>query len=527
MKTTFPLKPLPVLFATLIFGANLAGAQEVPRFPIVRFNVEGNTLLPQAEIDAAVQPFLGPRRDFGDVQRALEALEEKYKRRGYTTVGVSLPEQVLERGEVLLKVTEGRIRELKIDGQLHYDPDNIRASLPTLKPGEPPLIDDVSANLRIANENPAKKVTLRLLPGERDEDIDAHLKVTDENPLKLGAVLENTGTAQTGRRRLGFSLQHANLWNRDHILTAQYQTSPEQPDDVKVYALAYRAPLYGLGDAIDFFATKSNVNAGSIAAGPINLAISGSGVVYGTRYTLNLRRRGDYEQQLVFGLDHKAFENNIGGGGLQLGNDITVHPLSVQYNGRWAKERTEIGVFGTAVRNLPGGDKGSQADFDRARAGAPDDFAVLRGGLTLSHAYANDWQVRFSGSGQWTDRPLIPGEQFGIGGAGSVRGFEEREIANDRGYQASFELYTPELCKDFPGEQRCRLLAFLDGGAVYRIDALAGEQEQEHVASAGLGLRYAWGRNFAFQSDFGHVLQGGGGQQRGDWRVHARLGVFF
>lgn len=528
MKTAIFLKPLQALLAGLLLGAACAaGAQEVPRFPIVRFNVEGNTLLPQAEIDAAVQPFLGPRRDFGDVQRALEALEEKYKRRGYTTVGVSLPEQVLERGEVLLKVTEGRIRELKIDGQIHYDADNIRASLPTLRPGEPPLIDEVSANLRIANENPAKKLTLRLLPGARDEDIDAHVKVADENPLKVSTVLENTGTAQTGRHRLGFGFQHANLWNRDHILTAQYQTSPEQPGDVKVYALAYRAPLYGLGDAIDFFATKSNVNAGSVAAGPINLAISGSGVVYGGRYTVNLRRRGDYEQQLVFGLDHKTFENDIGGGGLQLGNDITVHPLSVQYNGRWTRDRTEIGVFGSLVRNLPGGDKGRQADFDKARAGAPDDFALLRGGLTLSHAYGNDWQARFAGSGQWTDRPLIPGEQFGIGGAGSVRGFEEREIANDRGWQATFEIYTPELCADLPAEQRCRLLAFVDGGAVYRLKALAGEQERERVASAGLGLRYAWGRHLAFQSDFGRVLQGGGGQQRGDWRVHARVGIFF
>lgn len=461
------------------------------------------------------------------MQRALEALEALYRQRGYTTVGATLPEQVLDKGEVLFKVTEGRLRELKIEGHLHHDIDNIRAGLPSLRPGEPPLVDEISVNLRIANENPAKKLTLRLQPGANDEDIDAHIEVADEPPLRFSAVLENNGTPQTGRNRLGVGFQHANLWNRDHILTAQYQTSPEQPGDVKVYALAYRVPLYGLGDAIDFFATKSTVNAGSIAAGPLNLAISGSGVVYGSRYTLNLKRHGDYEQQLVFGLDHKAFQNHIGGGGLQLGNDITVHPLSVQYNGRWTKERTEVGIFGGVVRNLPGGDKGRQADFDKARAGAPDDFALLRGGLTLSHAYAGDWQTRFAASGQWTDRPLIPGEQFGIGGAGSVRGFEEREIANDRGWQATVELYTPELCQGLPGEQRCRLLAFVDGGAVYRIKALAGEQAREHVASAGFGLRYAWGKNVAFQSDFGHVLQGGGSQQRGDWRVHARLGIYF
>lgn len=527
MKFKLPPLSATLLAASLALMTTNASAQTVPHFPIVRFNVEGNTLLPQTDIDAAVKPYIGQERDFGDVQRALEALEETYKQRGYTTISVLLPEQVLEKGEVRLKVVEGRLRSLKIDGQLNFDEDNIRATLPTLKPGTPPMVDDISANLRIANENPAKKVSLQLKPGERDEDIDAHIKITDERPWKIGATLENTGTDQTGKRRLGFSFQHANLWNRDHVLTLQYQTSPEKPDDVKVYALAYRLPLYGLGDAIDLFATKSNVNAGSIVAGPVNLAISGSGVVYGGRYTLNLKRKGNYEQQLVFGIDHKAFQNSIGGGGLQLGNDITVHPLSLQYNGRWLSAGSEISLNGSLVRNIPGGENGHQSDFDKARTNAPANFTIVRGGLVASHAYANDWQVRFTSSAQWTGKALIPGEQFGMGGAASVRGFQEREIANDRGFQTSFELYTPELCQPLGGDQRCRALAFFDSGAVYRVDALAGEQTREHIASTGIGLRYSWGKHLAFQTDYGHVLQGGGTQQRGDWRLHARLGVFF
>lgn len=508
-------------------GAFGVAAQEVPRFPIVRFKVEGNTLLPQTDVEAAVQPFIGPQRDFGDVQSALEALEERYRQRGYSTVTVVLPEQVLEKGEVLFKVVEGRLKELKITGNTHYDEDNIRSTLPTLQPGVPPRIDDVSANLRIANENPAKKLKLRLKPGEQDDEINAEIGVTDESPLKLGVTLENTGSAQTGRNRVGLSFQHANLWNRDHILTAQYQTSPEQMDDVRVYALSYRAPLYGLGDAIDFFMTKSSVNAGSIPAGPVNLAISGRGKTFGTRYTLNLKRQGNYEQQIVFGFDYKAFENSIGAGAIELGNDITVRPLSLQYNGHWQVENMDVSMFGTLARNLPGGDKGRQADFDLARPGAPDDFYVVRYGLTASHSYASDWQVRFSGSGQWTRNMLISGEQFGMGGANSLRGFGEREVADDTGYQTSLELYTPELCKELGDGHNCRMLAFLDNGAVFRIDPLAGEKSREHVASTGFGLRYTWGKTVAFQTDYGHVLQGNGTRESGDWRLHARLGVFF
>lgn len=506
---------------------SVARAQAVPHFPIERFKIEGNSLLDQAIVDAAVASYIGPERDFGDVQRALEALEARYRDAGYSTVTVMLPEQVLDRGEVRLQVVEGRVGTVKVSGHTYFDEDNIRASLPTIRPGEVPKIDDVSANLRIANENPARKIGLQLQPANQEGVIDAVVQVRDERPWKLGATLDNTGTSQTGRSRLGLTLQHANLWNRDHVLTYQYQTSPQQPADVKVHALAYRVPLYGWGDALDLYATKSNVNAGTIAAGPIDLAISGSGTVFGARYTLNLKRLGAYEQQLVFGFDHKAFQNGIGAGNVQLGNDITVRPLSLQYNGRWQEGSSEAGVTASVMRNWPGGQNGEQADFDKARLGAPDNFTVWRGSLSASHSLASDWQLRFNSSAQFAQRPLVPGEQFGIGGGTSVRGFEEREVANDRGYQTSLEVYTPELCGALSGEQRCRALAFIDNGAVYRVKALPGEQAAEHIGSVGLGLRYAWSRHASLQADYGRVTQGGASQSPGDWKLHVRLGIYY
>lgn len=513
--------------ALLLVGAS-TWAQQALVFPIERFVIEGNTLLPPADIEATVKPFEGRERDFGDVQRALEALEDRYRQLGYATVTVLLPEQVLDRGEVRLKVIEGRIANVRISGQSYYDEGNVRATMPSLVPGQVPKLDDVSANLRIANENPGKKLALQLLPGEREGEIDANIRVADERPWKIGATLDNTGSSQTGKRRLGLMFQHANLWNRDHVLTYQYQTSPERPGDVKVHALAYRVPLYRLGDAIDLYSTQSNVNAGTVVAGPIDLAISGSGRVFGVRYTLNLKRRGDYEQQLLFGFDYKAFDNKIGGGGLQLGNAITARPISLQYNGRWQSARGEVSFFASLSRNLPGGANGGQADFDKVRLGAPAGFTVLRGGFGASHAYQSDWQIRLNGSWQWAGRPLIPGEQFGIGGAGTVRGFQEREVANDRGLQASAELHTPDLCaRLLGGEHRCRALAFLDAGAAYRVSPLALEQARERIASIGLGLRYAWGRRASLQTDYGRVVDGGGSQAPGDWRIHARLGVMF
>src|ERR1700741_4720715 len=83
------LAPLPAISAQ----APAADIPAAPRFEITRFALEGNTLLRQQEIDRALAPYVGKEKDFGDIQRALEALEQAYRDRGYAIVQVLLPEQ--------------------------------------------------------------------------------------------------------------------------------------------------------------------------------------------------------------------------------------------------------------------------------------------------------------------------------------------------------------------------------------------------------------------------------------------------
>ena len=60
-------------------------------------------------MEAAVAPLTGPKRVYGDIQKALEALEGAYRAAGYSTVQVYVPEQELTSGVVRLQVTEGVI----------------------------------------------------------------------------------------------------------------------------------------------------------------------------------------------------------------------------------------------------------------------------------------------------------------------------------------------------------------------------------------------------------------------------------
>ncbi|MNY46133.1 hypothetical protein D3C86_1812840 [compost metagenome] len=105
----------------------------------------------------------------------------------------------------------------------------------------------------------------------------------------------------------------------------------------------------------------------------------------------------------------------------------------------------------------------------------------------------------------------------------AVRGFDERAVAADSGLVLNAEFYTPDLGAGGGVPGSLRALAFVDAGYGANRNA-AGSYLPGHtqVASAGVGARYALGRDFSARLDVARVLDAGISrtEQRGDWRAH-------
>jgi hemolysin activation/secretion protein len=215
-----------------------------------------------------------------------------------------------------------------------------------------------------------------------------------------------------------------------------------------------------------------------------------------------------------------------------------VHPISLTYAGTYRKGDTDSNFSISANQNLPGGNDAGTGAFQGdplavparppARAGANPRYFATRWSFNHNRALPRDWQFRIGMSGQLTRDMMISGEQFGIGGADSVRGFLEREIVNDNGYRGTTEVYTPDLNKWVPvSGARVRALVFYDWGAVRRIRPTVLEGHGQHVSSAGVGLRFSRGTNTSFRLDVATVTDSGGLQKIGDVRAHASFAYIF
>jgi hemolysin activation/secretion protein len=485
------------------------------QFEVRRFEVEGASLLPPDRIDEVLAPFTGPGRTIDDLRDARAALEAEYAQRGYGATQVVLPEQELKDGVVRLRVVEAKLNRLLIEGNRFFGYTNVRQSLPALQTGGPVDTAELAANLQLANENPAKQTSVVLKPGARAGELDAEVRVADQRPYRFSLSLDNTGTPDTGNYRLGAGFQHANVFDRDHVLNLQYLTSPDRADDVLIVGAGYHIPLYARGDSIDLVAGYANVDSGVVQ----NLFnISGSGQVYAARYNFGLPRFAGVEQRLALGFDWLIYDNNVVplGGATTVVPDYTLHPLSLAYSATWRGAADEVSFYASGARNIPGGTAGDQARFDLVRPGANADYTLSRLNFVWVHSFPHDFQGRVRFTGQYTPDELLPAAQFGIGGMDSVRGFLERQFIGDRGYSGSVELYSPDFGSRFEvNGLRARVLAFYDDGRVWTINPQVFEPRTTGISSAGPGVRVGYKSNLSLRLDYGFVIRAAGSPDSG------------
>jgi hemolysin activation/secretion protein len=282
-----------------------------------------------------------------------------------------------------------------------------------------------------------------------------------------------------------------------------------------------------MGDSVDLIAAHSDTNAGtSPIVGGYLLAFSGKGNVYGAHYNRNLPRNGDYTSKFVAGLDYRAYFNNCRINGEAIcgasGTDLTVHPVSVTYNGTLAKPTYVVDYSASFAHNLPGGVHGSSGDFEAARGvGTQANYTVLRFNGSLTGVLPQEWQYRIAGNLQYTRDSLVTYEGIGLVGANSVRGFLEREVANDEGIFLNFEVYTPELAPKLNiKDGSFRLLGFIDRGEGWKVPLPTETSVHDSVGSVGAGLRYVPGKIMTVKFDLARVTDavGSTNTKTGDYR---------
>jgi hemolysin activation/secretion protein len=484
-----------------------------PRFDILEFVVEGDSLLGAAAIERAVYEFLGLQRTAAEAEGARRALEKAYQDAGFLGVAVVLPPQRVGAagGEVKLQVVQATVDKLRVTGAQFTLPSQVREALPSVSLGISPNFNEMQQELsQLARTSVDREVTPVLSAGEQPGTLNVEMKVQDSLALHASVEVNSKQSQNTRAGRLETALSYDNLFQAGHSLGFNWFYSPTRPKEANIQSLNYNFPLGGVGDRLYLLLVNSN----SDTPTPLGGATVSRGQTWRLRWRDELPAADGINHALTWGLTvHDLQDSNRDVAGISTTSPKLRYPsFSTAYElnvtgsvpGRQSTLNAEFSVSTPGLSRRDVDCYGTVKDqFACKRSSAGPGFQVFS--LSLSHREPlGRWSLSARLQGQFSDTPLVPAEQVVYGGLASVRGYYEGEQASDMGAALRVELGTPPWAT--LERTTVRALAFYDRASLRRLYALPSEQVSAQLGSVGLGLRVDTSFGMAATLDWANVL---------------------
>lgn len=409
-----------------------------------------------------------------------------------------------KKSEPITAASSWKIRNIKMDGARWFSESLLREKL-RIEQGGVVRFGDLDRAISWTNNNPFRRVKVKLDPVPNTGEADLTIAVQEVLPLRLSAAYDNTGNSILGRSRYTAAVSYANLWGLDHQVSYQYMTG-----DVARYftghGMDYRVPLpwrHYVQLSASYIRAKPEFYDGLFVQ-------DGKTVTSDLRYTVPVLA-GDNSLDVFAALSFKQSNNNLAFGGTEV-LDTTTDVFQFSTGASMVRrDRRGAWAFAASLTASPGGvnSRNSDAAFDATRFGARSSY--LYASLTVQRLVnlGQGWDYLGRGVFQAAQRNLLASEQLSVGGSSSVRGFAENVYSGDNGYVFVNELLSPFWKLNLPkisktrGPLETRFVAFFDAGDT-SLHAKTGT-DPKHVAltSAGVGVRSSLGQNFSLTADYG------------------------
>ena len=529
-----------------------------------RFNVVGSTAFSPEELAEDAQAALGDRpsdrpadsRDrpfnvqqvvsLAELLQASDRITQRYVDGGYLSSGAIIPEDGIQPdGTVTIQVIEGRLEEVNVarlsnqrQTSLIDHPFAQMPQIPSMASLSQWIFPEVMRDRLLITGNRDLSlgyVRRRLaLAGSAPLNIDrllAGVQLLQTNPLIETVSTEIREGAETGTSILDVDVIEAP--------TSEFQVAVNNSRSPSVGSIQQRASLsqanfLGFGDRLAVGANRTegsdgwdvnyviplNARNGTLAFSYSN---SSSEVIEEPFGILDIQSQSrSYE----FTLRQPVYQT-----------PTEEFALSLTASRRESQSEFLEGLFGTA-EPFPstGADENGETRIsalrfaqDWTRQTSRQVFAVRSEfslgldllGSTINPIRPDSRFFSWRGQGQWVrqigssalfllrgdvqlaDGPLVPGEQFGLGGQGTIRGYRQDTLLTDNGWLASAEFRIPIL--RIPSiDGVLQVTPFIELGQGWNPEDI--DPISNVLASTGLGLVWSMGDRLSARLDYGLPL---------------------
>ena len=474
-----------------------SGSEET--FVINGIELEGSSVFTSEDFSELFAQYIGRPIAFNELLQLRSAVTERYVEAGFLTSGAFIPPQTLEGGFVTVQVVEGSIEDIEIVGTRRLKPGYIRDRLGLA--AKPPINADrlLEALQRLQIDPLIETVSADLQAGVRPGTSILRVEVTEADSFGFTVGLDNGRSPNIGSNRRQVSLSEGNLLGIGDRAFVSYANT----DGSNSVDLSYSIP-------VGPYNTRINLEGGISESRVIDdtfdvLEISSDSHYYEVGITHPLIETPTQELTLGLELSHRESQTRLGI------DDIGPFPLSpgasedgrtnvtaLRFSQAWTKRSQQQVLAGRSQFNV-GLDFLDATDNDAA----PDSqFFSWRGQGQWVRLLGRDSLFFLRGDLQLATDSLLSSEQFGLGGAQTVRGYRQDALLRDNGALLSAEARFPVL--KFSDTSVVQVTPFLDAGTAW--NHTNNPSGNNVLVGTGVGLLWQQDDNLSARLDYGIPL---------------------
>ncbi|GAB4462746.1 MAG: ShlB/FhaC/HecB family hemolysin secretion/activation protein [Elainellaceae cyanobacterium] len=530
-----PLPPLPPPEELLPPAEVVPPPQELPAeipdaLPIAQFEVRGSTVFSAEKLATVAKRAVvgGELEESGDrcsrridspdilvaqpltfaqVLQARAAITQLYIDCGYISSGAIVPaEQVLPETPdgyvVTIQVVEGSLEAINVTGLERLDAGYIRARLRQAA-GAPLNVNGLLEGLQLLQLDPLiRSVSADLQAGTRPGTNVLQVVAQEADPVNLDLALDNGRSPSVGSFRQRVQLTHANLLGYGDGLSIGY-TRTSGSNEVSG---SYTIPLNPQNGTLRIAAGTTRSEVIEEPFDQLNIASQSPYAEVALRQPVG--RSPNEEFVLGLTLSHQrsrtTFEIPDEQGFPSPGADDQgrTRVTALRFVQEWTQRNSRQVLAARSQFSL-----GLDWLDATVNDNAPDSrFFAWRGQGQWVRLLATDTLFLLRGDVQLTGDSLLSLEQFGLGGAESIRGYRQDALLTDSGALLSAEVRVPILrVPEIDG--LLQLVPFIDAGTTWNADSSQrNDNLPDTLVGAGLGLLWQQGDRLSIRVDWGIPL---------------------
>jgi hemolysin activation/secretion protein len=491
-------------------GVDEPGKQRLaePRLYVREFQFEGNRAFTDGELALVVKSYTGRELNVGELEEARRAVTLHYVNRGYINSGAVIPDQDPADGVVLIRVVEGELSEIKLEGNRwlwdHYILGRLRRWA-----GPPLNLVELQEGLQLLRQNPnVLQVNAELQPGAIPGQSSLDVQIKERQPFRVGLQFDNQRPPSVGAEQIWLLASDLSLTGHSDPLELKYGIANAGANGLEWSGVdnlegRYRLPVTPYDTTLSLYGSRLNT---LIVEDQFQtLDIESLTESYGIGVRQPLLQTPHHEFAMAVSFDHRRNNTwllgerfNVSPGAVDGEMIVSVLRVSQEWVSRGQDHVLALrSTFNFGLDVLDATDNGIPGD--------PDGTFVswLGQGQYVRRLFDTQNQVVLRLAGQWTDQPLLALEQMSVGGFETVRGYLENQLVRDRGLISSVEFRLPVIFNQ-AGAGIVHVAPFFDFGAAWEVGDSSGPTT---ISSTGLGLLVAPSDHFTAQIYWGYRLR--------------------